>query len=333
MDIATADQLVGARINQAQSAANDLLARAESTAQDVIAASNGWFTPGQIEMVKKPDVKIPDFYASTDLAKLFDEKYNNMLGDLQGKFFPLFDELVAKYFPKLNAKLNGDMESWLDDTIVNGGVGLPPAIENAIVQRAKDREMDVASTLKDQAVHEFAARGYDLPSGALASRFAQVDLEAQKKIAELNRDTAINAYKERIETVKFAITQAVDLRKHAYGFIKDLMLNYINLSDVAARVAESEVKAYQALWAATAEYYRAVTTIQGMLIDVDKFNADMKYRLMDMSFRTFQVSLQTRTTAATSVADLYARAASSYLNAQTTITAIESRAEYASAGV
>lgn len=330
MDIATADAIVQARLDAAITEAGSLRETASRYAGDAISSSHGYIgfkTPNDIQ---KPAVLLPE-PPSKNLADFFDATVKNVFADLSQNQPGYIDDLWKKYFPKISETLSADLDNWLITTIENGGIGIPLDVEAAIVQRGRDRELEIASIIQDAAVHEFAARGYDLPSGALASRFQQASLEAQKKISELNRETTIERYKERVETTKFAIEQGMQARKHAYEVIFMMMDKYYHMYDLAIETAKAEMQGYEAMWAAINEYYKAYTTIEGFLVDIDKYNKEKSYKFQELDFRRWEVSLKSQTSAAVSVADLFARSSAAYLSAQNTIVQLASTEAYTSA--
>lgn len=332
MDIATADATIQSTLDAATSAAKTLEEKAMSYCKDATTLALGWVDPNPGKDIEKPNISIPKYLpADVDFKNLFDTDYANILGDLQGKFQPMLDILMDKMFPKMRAGLADDCDKWLDDTINNGGIGLPADVENAIFQAARDREIESSLIIKDLAFNEFAARGWELPTGALASRLQAADLEASKKISEANRVQMIETYKIRIETVKFAIGQTVELRKHATTLIMGMLMDYLKLPIVAGEIAIAKVNGYKALWDATAEYYRAVVTIEGFKLDVDKFNKEMSYKFQALFVDGWKVSHTTSVNASVSVADLFARVASAHLGAQNTMVQLSANTSYAAA--
>lgn len=90
-----------------------------------------------------------------------------------------------------------------------GGTGLPPAVEQALWERAASRE-DVAIARDVSAAHvEFSSRGFSLPPGALVARVDAVREEGALRKQSLGRDILIKVADTHIENLRFATTQAI----------------------------------------------------------------------------------------------------------------------------
>lgn len=95
--------------------------------------------------------------------------------------------------------------------MIVGSQALPRIIEDAIFQRARSRiELDTQRNV-DQAVSEFAARGFAEPQGMLASRILEVRQTGQGAVAEASRDAAIKQFEESLANQRMAIAQGAAL--------------------------------------------------------------------------------------------------------------------------
>lgn len=91
----------------------------------------------------------------------------------------------------------------------DGGSGLPPLVEQAIVERAMDRE-DLISEREIAAVaEEFSKRGFTMPTGMQAKRVDQMREDLAVKKLGLQRELTIEFAKWQIENVRFAIEQGI----------------------------------------------------------------------------------------------------------------------------
>jgi hypothetical protein len=110
----------------------------------------------------------------------------------------LYDILVAK------------VKQWLA-----GGTGLPPHIEAAIFNRARERLAAETRRAVDEVQRDWAARGFDLPQGAEQRAIDLAREEGRFKAGELDRDLAIEAAKWEIENVRFALERGIQLEELA----------------------------------------------------------------------------------------------------------------------
>src|SRR5262249_26203964 len=93
--------------------------------------------------------------------------------------------------------------------LAGGSSGLPPAVEQAIFDRAVDREEHNVEKMVKEAYDEFATRGYTLPPGVLMARTDEIRQKAQLAVNSANRELMIKAAEWELENIKFAVEQGV----------------------------------------------------------------------------------------------------------------------------
>ena len=105
----------------------------------------------------------------------------------------------------------------LCDTLVNGGTGLNPEVEQAIWDRARNREDYNSKRTEDEIVDSYASRGFNIPPGAEYGKLQQSYQEQQNKLSSINRDIAIKQAELEQENVRHAITEAIRLEDTLIG--------------------------------------------------------------------------------------------------------------------
>jgi len=101
----------------------------------------------------------------------------------------------------------------LIDRVQNGGTGLNPTIENAIWERAKDREEKESMKTIDTILSKNASRGFQRPPGSVLAAIDEATQEVQGKIADLSREIAIKQADLEQSNIKHAIEQAIVLEQ------------------------------------------------------------------------------------------------------------------------
>lgn len=114
----------------------------------------------------------------------------------------------GSYNPMLLERIKTEIIAVLD-----GGKGMPPAIERAIFERAREDEVELAERSVDQVRDEYAAKGYKYPPGGVAARVDRFRIEAGKKVSALNREKMIETYKLQIDLFKTALGSAIQLEE------------------------------------------------------------------------------------------------------------------------
>lgn len=102
------------------------------------------------------------------------------------------------------------LQARLLHTLTNGGTGLNPDVEQALFDRARERE---ARTLADaiEALDKMETLGYSLPPGIWLDARVKITNETQYTFAGLSREIMIKQAELEQENVKQALTVAVQL--------------------------------------------------------------------------------------------------------------------------
>lgn len=97
--------------------------------------------------------------------------------------------------------------------MLDGGPGLPAAAEQALVDRAIDREEQTTQKSVAEAYEEFVSRGWSEPSPML---FGQIDRRRQdgyNRVAQVNRDVYIQAQTVMVENLRFIVAQGIAMEQ------------------------------------------------------------------------------------------------------------------------
>lgn len=177
-------------------------------------------------------------------------------------------------------RLVDDLVSTLRPMIV-GSQTLPLAIERAIFERGRSRiEVEINRNV-DQAVSEFAARGFTEPQGQLSGRVSEIRQGGQNAVAVESREAMIRQFELSLEQQRFAITQGAALEGtliqlhveeqrfllEAAKFQMDAALAVVNFR---VQVFNAQMQAYSI----DAEVFR--TRIQSELSKIELYRAQLE---------------------------------------------------------
>lgn len=147
-----------------------------------------------------------------------------------------------KRAPGYASELMGNLKAILAARI-QGGTGLNPVVEQAIWDRSRDRETQIALAREREVMRGAEALGFPLPSGVLAGQLADARREYHDKLSGLARDIAIKQAELEQSNVKDAITQGLALE----GQLMDQALQLDRLSfDAAKTAADHSIAAHNA---------------------------------------------------------------------------------------
>ena len=124
-----------------------------------------------------------------------------------------------------------------------GGTGLNPTVEQALWDRARDRETQIALAAEQDAMRAAESLGFALPPGTLAAQLRDVRQGYHDKLSTLSRDISIEQAKLEQENLKQAIAEGLQLEGQ-------LMDNAIKLEqmafDAAKMAADNSIQVYNA---------------------------------------------------------------------------------------
>lgn len=93
--------------------------------------------------------------------------------------------------------------------MMQGGLGLPPAVEQAMFDRARGREDRLSRKQIQEVAEDMSQRGFVEPNGILPARLREVRADNREKGAALNRDLAIEVAKIGVENVRAGVAQGI----------------------------------------------------------------------------------------------------------------------------
>lgn len=181
----------------------------------------------------------------------------------------------AEYASALLDNLKGKIDARLQ-----GGTGLSPAVEQAIWDRARDRETAIANANILEVQRQSDALGFQLPAGVISAQMRQAEQEYYDKLSELSRDISVKQAELEQQNLKDAITSGMQLE----GQLIDYSFKLEQLSfetakqyaDNAIQVYNAQVEGFKALLSGYQTYAQAYDTIiKAELAKVEAYKAQL----------------------------------------------------------
>ena len=154
----------------------------------------------------------------------------------------------AKYASQLLDNLKAQLNAR-----IQGGTGLAPAVEQAIWDRARDRETTLALAREQEVLRGAEALGFPLPSGVMAAQLQDARREYHDKLSGLSRDIAIKQAEMEQANVKDSIQAALQLES-------TLLEDCYKLEALALDVAKTAAAGAIAAHNAALEHFKALLT-------------------------------------------------------------------------
>lgn len=312
LDFAQADHQDAKSVGLAAIAeADNALSSAEAAVSGLyVNYSASWRDPDDATVTIPVPPTIPGADISSDIKDAFDYAFTSFNENLKPQVLAYLDD----FFPDISESIKTGSEQWLIDTI-NTGRYVPASVENAIWNRARDREVQDAQRAEQSLIDATAARGFDLPPGALAANIAANQTELSKKLATLEREIAIKDFDIANENTKFAIQQAVSMRVSFVGALADFIRSAMVQPGSAADYAKTILAAKTSFYDSALKLYSAQISGEELKSTVHLKNKELEERAdrlwldgaksaTDDKIKAAQVRAQVATAAATVLANV-----------------------------
>lgn len=168
-------------------------------------------------------------------------------------------EYVSQFLDQVKAKVSSMMD---------GNSGLGP-IEDALFARARERiDIEVRRDIETRT-DEFATRGFSEPNGVLAASLDEILQSGQFRKAELNRDIAIESYKESLVNLRFAVQQGVALEQLLSNLHIQEQQLALSAAQFARETAIAILNARVTVFNARLQAYQTDATVMRARIDAE----------------------------------------------------------------
>ena len=164
---------------------------------------------------------------------------------------------------------------------LDGGIGLPAAVQDALWARARGRVDIEEARAVQQVVDEFGTRGFTEPNGILNQRIEIARQNNQNQRLALSRDLIIEEAKLEIENLRFMVQQGIALEGTLIGL--HMQTQQLNLQaaqfllDAAIKVFEAKsalIRLRYDIYVAQAQVYK--TQVEAELAKVEIYKAEVE---------------------------------------------------------
>lgn len=145
--------------------------------------------------------------------------------------------------------------------ITNGGTGLNIDVEQAIWDRARNREDKNSIRSMQELIKAQAARGFSRPSGSLLAGLDMLAQETQSKIADLSREIAIKQAELEQENFQNSLQQSVALEGQLLNYSNQVQQRSFDAERVTVELAIEVYKARVEQFGIELETYKAAAQV------------------------------------------------------------------------
>jgi hypothetical protein len=240
----------------------------------VIAIDDFTETAPELEFGDEPlelpidDVPLPLLYTPTlptappdsDLGEFDPEKPSFTEQQVQDVFFADLTAASNQVIALMEGQINTGTRDALNlmTSAANGsGTGLPPELEQALFDRARERVTEVTTEAVETAESYWASKGFDLPGTTVLATIQEARIQGQVEKGRINRELSIQFHQQEIENLRFAVQQGLQyeiqlmqLYAEAYNIGRQVAEGHAavlrTVAEIAARMHEINLAIYTA---------------------------------------------------------------------------------------
>lgn len=150
-----------------------------------------------------------------------------------------------------------DIEAQIKEWFENGGLGIPPNIEQAIYDRAVDRAQQEVSRAEQKAYEQFGGRGFRLPTGLLQESVRAFYEEARKSVNDVNRTIIIEAQKQEVDHIHWVTENMQKLEEFYFNVHNEMVKRAFELAKLESELQITAYNSIVALFQAQVGIYNA----------------------------------------------------------------------------
>ena len=205
---------------------------------------------------------VNDTVAPTNLDVAFDANYRSASSSTINMVNGLVDAELTKLNPRYFDQM-GKIEDQLA-TYLAGGTGLNPTVEDAIYERAKDKNLAEARRMRNAAFNDLAGRGFTMPTGALLSAVQQARQNGSDNLARASTEITVMQAEMEQKNLQFAVTTSAGIRQWVVSAMLSYMQNLVTINGQALDYAKS-------ILGAVIEVYNA--SVKAFSVRLDAYRA------------------------------------------------------------
>lgn len=225
--------------------------RAQNFAESAVQGANSYLS--QLRLASAT-LAVPLVDSHLDKINLDISKFASLMGTSPLPPSSSFNFAEIPYSSNLTTDLRARLLEWIDGK----ATGILPSVEQAIYNRGRAREA-AASTLRAQeAVRQFASRGFPRPPGALAIELQAAAQEAQNNSITLSREVMIKQAELEQSNRRFSMEQGWKMEEQAIAYTNQQMQRAL---DKAKEMQQFIISTYQqrvAAYGVNSQVYNAL---------------------------------------------------------------------------
>lgn len=228
---------------------------------------------------------------------------------IQSRIDALRNSWLMTYFP---AAIPDGFDPLMQQIL--GGELITAAEQEILWERAKEQGMRDAARAEDEAVTQWASRGFAMPGGVVVNRLQIQQQELFHANADFAAQQAIKAIDLRVEAVKFAADIGTKLRLGLIDGLTRLIAAELSITTGSLDYIGAKAKAKTAAYGAITDYNRALIQKAELTLRGDITNSTSAIGYADALGRYAGSVIAQRVNAGVAEAEAYSRSAAAALS-------------------
>lgn len=241
--------------------------------------------------------------------------FNSLLGTAPGAPVNSFAFTEIPYSSTLLTDLRARLLEWVD----GASTGLAPAVEQAIWDRGRAREVVTSNRKAREAIRSFAMRGFSKPPGALSLEVQDAIQESQNNTVALSRDVMIKQADLEQSNRHFSLELAEKMEEAMIAYTNQQMQRALEkakmLQQFIIDIYQQEVAAYGVITQAYAARVGAETAAFKAKTDMQVAEANTRIEAAKAQLQAMIQGVTLRVEVAKAGAQISAQLASAALSA------------------
>jgi len=237
----------------------------------------GYTTPTEpsvtdITITGPPDYSVPDFEGEVVTTEIYSLAPNTSFNFNEGSYTSERTGYLSALGLAISTKLATDVVE---------GTGLGEEVEDALLARAQDRRREALEAANDENENYYAARGFNLPTGAMIGGRREIALEETRAVLQIGYEILIEQARLAQNNTQFAIQQGISFESQLIAHFnkvtdrsleasKQIVATAIEIYNAQVAGFNAEVDNYRAIAVAYSEKVKkALTVLEAWKIEVE----------------------------------------------------------------
>lgn len=187
------------------------------------------------------------------------------------------DAWYDKFFPMMAGSLKTMPEQWVCNILAGDNeYGLDATVFEIVWHRARDRAYRASATEQSTLQALFSERGFSVPPGVMLHAQNESEQRAANAIAEVNREQQVREAEIKLDLLKFAEQQAIQLKLGVMQSLAQFYRMWFEVPDKDLERARIRAQAQASLQQALSSYHNVELGFEELRLRAEQVRAGVE---------------------------------------------------------